>query len=138
MAEATQAHLNDKSQGGKHDKNEVKSDVRDFAHRLGAEKVKDATEHGGPVGDRLPDMARMAQDKVANTVEQMASVATDKAGRAAEWFKAKADGALGRGDEALATTRDFVRHYPVRTLAAGIAVGAIAGWLLSSRNREVA
>lgn len=141
MAEATQAHSN-KNHGGKNEmRNEIRDGVREFGNRLNekaSEKANEYGEKGGELADRLPEMVRTAQDKVANTVEQVASVATDKAGQAAHWLKEKADTAFEGSDQALSSTRNFVRRYPVRTLACGVAVGAIVGWFLSNRGREAA
>ncbi len=136
MAESTQPNLNSKLETGK---NVARDGVRDFGSRLSdkaGEKGKEIQDQAEQFADRIPEIVRTAQNKVADTVEQVADVASEKAGQATEWLKTKKDVVMEKSDVALSSTREFVRQYPMRTLVAGVAVGAIVGWLFTSRNKN--
>lgn len=140
MADANQVAGSNKQDGSKQNPRE---NLRDFTGgkseggpRGGGSGGRDFGSAAEQLSDRLPDMARTAQEKIADTVQDVASVASDRAGQAARWLKTKSEGAFERSDVALTRAREYVKEYPLRTLAIGVAVGCLAGWFLSNRNYD--
>jgi ElaB/YqjD/DUF883 family membrane-anchored ribosome-binding protein len=133
MAEAKHAEGGNPMEKAAETARDTVRDIGNLGNR-GGDKHRDQGSAAEQLSERLPEAVRAAQEKVAGTVGQVASAASERAGQAAEWLREKTDGAFDGSDVALTRAREYVRQYPMRTLVAGLAIGAVAGWFLSNRN----
>jgi ElaB/YqjD/DUF883 family membrane-anchored ribosome-binding protein len=110
--------------------------VRDIGNlgNRGGDRHREQGSAEEPLTERLPEAVRVAQEKVAGAVGQVASAASERAGGAVKWLREKADGVFDGSAVTLTCAREYVRRYPIRTLVAGLAIGAVAGWFLFRRN----